>query len=113
MSCIFCKIVSREIESPLLYEDAEIIAFHDLNPKAPHHILIIPKEHIATLNDTEDRHQALLGKMMLVAAKIARDLGVGEKGYRVLMNCNEGGGQAVFHIHLHLLAGRQMQWPPG
>ncbi len=113
MTCIFCKIVSREIESPLIYEDPEIIAFNDLNPKAPHHILIIPREHIATLNDARDTHQALLGKMMLVAKQIAKDLGVDENGYRVLMNIGSGGGQAVFHIHLHLLAGRQMQWPPG
>lgn len=113
MSCIFCQIVSREIETPLLYEDAELIAFRDIDPKAPHHILIIPKAHIATLNDTEEAHQVLLGKMMLVAKRLAEELGVAESGYRVLMNCNSGGGQAVFHIHLHLLAGRQMQWPPG
>jgi histidine triad (HIT) family protein len=113
MDCIFCKIVAREIPSPLLYEDSEIIAFNDITPKAPHHILIIPKAHIATLNDAIDTHQALLGKMMLVAKQLAHELGVAEDGYRVLMNCNEGGGQAVFHIHLHLLAGRQMHWPPG
>jgi histidine triad (HIT) family protein len=113
MDCIFCKIVAREIPSPLLYEDSEIIAFNDITPKAPHHMLIIPKAHIATLNDAIDTHQALLGKMMLVAKQLAHELGVAEDGYRVLMNCNEGGGQAVFHIHLHLLAGRQMHWPPG
>jgi histidine triad (HIT) family protein len=113
MTCIFCKIVSREIASPLLYEDSELIAFKDIEPKAPHHILIIPKAHIATLNDTEEAHQAMLGKMMLVAKQIAQEIGVAEDGYRVLMNCNSGGGQAVYHIHLHLLAGRQMQWPPG
>lgn len=113
MTCIFCKIVSREIASPLLYEDADLIAFQDIDPKAPHHILIIPRAHIATLNDAEETHQAMLGKMMLVAKQIAQKLGVAESGYRVLMNCNSGGGQAVFHIHLHLLAGRQMQWPPG
>lgn len=113
MDCIFCKIVSREMASPLLYEDDEIMAFNDIYPKAPHHVLVIPKAHIATLNETEDSHQALLGKMMLVAKQIAQELGVAESGYRVLMNCNSGGGQVVFHIHLHLLAGRQMQWPPG
>jgi histidine triad (HIT) family protein len=113
MNCIFCKIVSREIASPLLYEDAEIVAFKDLYPKAPHHILIIPKAHIATLNDTDESHQALLGRIMLAAKQLAKELGVAESGYRVIMNCNSGGGQEVFHIHLHLLAGRQMQWPPG
>lgn len=113
MTCIFCQIASQEIKSPLLYEDSEIVAFQDIAPKAPHHILIIPKAHIPTLNDVEEKQQALLGKMMWVAQKLAKDLDVAEEGYRVLMNCNEGGGQAVYHIHLHLLAGRKMQWPPG
>jgi len=113
MDCIFCKIVSKEIDATFLYEDDEVVAFNDANPKAPHHILIIPKKHIATMNDLGDDETQLIGKIMQTAKKIAADLNIAEDGYRVLMNCNKGGGQEVFHIHLHLLGGRQLSWPPG
>ncbi len=113
--CIFCKIARAEISVNLLYQDETVIAFPDINPKAPQHVLIIPKRHIATLNDLGDKEEdtVLVGHILQVAKQLANQLGVAESGYRVLMNCNEGGGQAVFHIHLHLLGGRTMQWPPG
>lgn len=111
--CLFCKIIDREILSKIVYEDDEILAFHDAFPVAPVHLLIIPKKHIATLNDATDDETLLLGKMAQLAKKLAKQFEVDESGYRVLMNCNRGAGQAVFHIHMHLIAGRQMQWPPG
>ena len=110
---LFLKIISREIPADIVYETDEILAFRDINPQAPVHILIIPKKKIATINDLEARHAELVGKLILTAADIARDQGLAEDGYRVVMNCNQAGGQAVYHIHLHLLAGRQMTWPPG
>lgn len=111
--CLFCKMVNGDIQADSVYEDEEVLAFNDINPRAPTHILIIPKEHIATLNDAEDSDARLLGKLSRVAAIIAARSGFAEEGYRVVMNCNQAGGQAVYHIHLHLLAGRQMNWPPG
>jgi len=113
MDCLFCKIANKELDTHIIYEDDLVVAFDDIDPKAPHHKLIIPRQHISTLNDTTSDDRLLLGHMMTVAQNIASDLGVQDEGYRVLMNCNSQGGQAVFHIHLHLLAGRQMQWPPG
>ena len=113
MKCFFCKIAGKEVEAELLYEDADVVAFKDINPQAPNHILIIPKKHIAPLNDAEEADAIILGKMQLVAKKIATELGHAKDGYRTVMNCNMHGGQTVFHIHLHLLAGRQMGWPPG
>lgn len=113
MDCLFCKIVNKEIDSNIIFEDDKVIAFHDIDPKAPTHILIIPKEHIATGNDLTPEHNELVGHMLQVAKQLAADEGHADDGYRLVMNCNRGGGQAVFHIHLHLLAGRQMQWPPG
>lgn len=113
MDCIFCKIAEKEIEAEFLYEDDELVAFNDANPKAPHHILIIPKKHIATVNDLTDDDTMLVGNMVQKAKHIASELGIAEDGYRILMNCNKGGGQDVFHIHLHLLGGRQLHWPPG
>ena len=109
--CIFCKIIHREIPSKLVYEDEQVFAFDDIKPRAPHHILIIPKRHIATLNDVDD--ESLLGHIMLTAKQLAKKLNLDEKGYRVVMNCNADGGQEVYHIHLHLFGGRQMTWPPG
>jgi histidine triad (HIT) family protein len=111
--CLFCKMVKGDIQAATVYEDDDVLAFNDINPQAPTHILIIPKKHIATLNDVEDADTQLLGKLSSVAANIATSSGFAEDGYRVVMNCNQAGGQAVYHIHLHLLAGRQMSWPPG
>ncbi len=113
MECIFCKIASKEISSSVVYEDDEIFAFRDINPVAPSHILIIPKKHIATINDISDEDKTLLAKMILVAKKIAQDEGFAKKGYRLVLNCEKDGGQEVFHIHLHLIGGRKMKWPPG
>jgi histidine triad (HIT) family protein len=113
MTCLFCKIASQEIPTKLVYEDEHIVAFNDIAPQAPHHILIIPKKHISTVNDITEMDTHLLGSMIQVAKKIANGLNIADNGYRVLMNCNQHGGQAVYHIHLHLLGGRQMDWPPG
>ncbi|WP_454785010.1 histidine triad nucleotide-binding protein [Legionella sp. WA2024007413] len=113
MNCLFCKIAQGAIPASVVFEDDEIMAFHDLNPQAPKHLLIIPKQHIATLNDASDENQALLGKMILGAKKIAQTEGISEAGYRLVLNINPDGGQTVFHIHLHLLGGRRMTWPPG
>lgn len=113
MTCLFCKIAAGDIPAKLVYEEKHIIAFHDIAPQAPHHILIIPRKHIATINDIQLEDNELIGDMMLVAKKIAADLKIADPGYRVIMNCNQNGGQAVYHIHFHLLGGRQMGWPPG
>jgi histidine triad (HIT) family protein len=113
MDCIFCKIAASDTSTDLIYQDDQIVAFNDLYPKAPHHVLIIPREHIATMNDLTDKHTNLAGTMINTAKKIAADLGIAEDGYRVLMNCNKHGGQEVYHLHLHLLGGRPMTWPPG
>lgn len=113
MNCIFCKIINRELPAKILYEDESLIAFNDIAPQAPCHILIIPKIHIATINDTNTNHQLLLGKMITVAKDLAADEGLAESGYRLVFNINQHGGQAVYHIHLHLLGGRQLAWPPG
>jgi histidine triad (HIT) family protein len=111
--CLFCKFVSGEIEPDKVYEDEHVLAFRDINPQAPTHILVIPKRHIATLNDLQAEDEALVGKLYLAAQKIAEDEGIAADGYRTVMNCNELAGQTVFHIHLHLLGGRGMAWPPG
>lgn len=113
MSTIFTKIIDKEIPATIVYEDDEVLAFRDISPQAPEHILIIPKKEIPTVNDIEDTDAALVGKLFLVAKKIAKELGFDEKGYRLVMNCNEDGGQTVNHIHMHILAGRQLSWPPG
>jgi histidine triad (HIT) family protein len=110
---LFGKIIRREIPADIVYEDEEILAFRDIAPQAPVHVLFIPKKAIATLNDVSDADAALIGKLVLAAAHWAKSQGFADDGYRVVMNCNEHGGQTVFHIHLHLLAGRQMHWPPG
>jgi histidine triad (HIT) family protein len=112
-SCLFCKIAGKELESDVVYEDDHILAFRDIDPQAPIHVLIIPKMHVATSNDFRAEHAPVLSELLLTAAKIARDQGVEESGYRVVMNCQEGAGQSVFHVHLHLLGGRPMAWPPG
>ena len=110
---LFLKIINREIPADIIYETEDLLAFRDINPQAPTHILIIPKEPISTVNDLEPHHSELVGKMFLVAAELADLEDMAEDGYRLVMNCNRAGGQAVYHIHLHLLGGRQMEWPPG
>lgn len=111
--CIFCKIADGRIPSNPVFEGDDLIAFEDINPVAPTHILIVPRKHIATLNDLKDVDAILIGNMVLCAKKIAETRGLAEDGYRTVFNCMEGAGQAVFHIHLHLLGGRRFQWPPG
>ncbi|WP_334131441.1 histidine triad nucleotide-binding protein [Silanimonas lenta] len=110
---IFSKIIRREIPADIVYEDEHVLAFRDIAPKAPVHVLFIPRTPIATLDDAGPEHAELLGRLMLAAAAYARAQGFAEDGYRVVMNCNRDGGQTVFHIHLHLLAGRALSWPPG
>lgn len=113
MNCLFCKIINKDIPSDVVYEDEDVLAFNDINPQAPIHVLIIPKKHIATINDANDEDEKCLGKIILTAKKIAAKLGVNDNGYRLVYNVNQDGGQEVYHIHLHLLAGRQLSWPPG
>ncbi len=109
--CLFCKMVAGDITPDTVFEDDDVLAFRDISPQAPVHILIIPKRHIATLNDLDA--PALGGKLLQTAAELAKQEGIAEAGYRTLFNCNHNGGQAVYHLHLHLLGGRQMTWPPG
>jgi histidine triad (HIT) family protein len=111
--CLFCKIVNGEIPADIIHESEDAIAFRDINPQAPTHVLIIPRQHIATINDLGPDDQATVGALFGLAKDIAAREGIAEPGYRVVMNCNEGAGQSVFHIHLHLLGGRQLTWPPG
>jgi histidine triad (HIT) family protein len=113
MTCIFCKIANKEVKSSIVYEDNDVIAFKDLNPQAPHHMLIIPRQHIATINDITEQTANIYGRMVLAAQKVAHQLGVSDAGYRLVNNCNRDGGQTVFHIHTHFLAGRALDWPPG
>jgi len=113
MSTLFEKIAAGEIPADIVYSDDEIVAFRDINPQAPQHVLIIPRQPIPTILDLELGDAELVGRMVLVANKIARDVGVDAKGYRLVFNCKEDGGQEVYHIHLHLLGGRKMSWPPG
>ena len=109
--CLFCKMVAGVIKPDVVYEDESMLAFRDINPQAPVHILIIPKRHIATLNDLDDI--PLAGQILQTAAKLAKQEGIAETGYRTVFNCNKNGGQEVYHLHLHLLGDRQMAWPPG
>ena len=111
--CIFCKIVDKEIPAKTVMEDEEIIAFHDINPQAPVHILIIPKEHFSSLNEIPESKKDLLSRILLRARQIAKNMGIAEKGYRIVLNTARDSGQDVFHIHFHLLGGRRMTWPPG
>lgn len=112
MDCIFCKIARNEIPSQKLYEDDEIVAFNDLEPQAPVHVLIIPKAHISSANEITAENSDIIGKIFMVAAKIAKEQGL-NKGYRIVNNCGEDGGQTVQHLHFHLLGGRKMHWPAG
>lgn len=109
--CIFCKIINKEISSDIVYEDKDVIAFNDIGPKAPVHILIIPKKHIPTFNDIIDYD--ITGKITRVIQKIVKDKNLDKPGYRVVVNCNKDGGQAVYHLHYHILGGRPLLWPPG
>ena len=113
MSTIFSKIINKEIPAEIVYEDDELLAFNDINPQAPVHILIIPKKEIKTLNDIESEDQEIMGKMMLLAKDLAKENNIDKSGYRTIFNCNDDGGQTVFHIHLHLIGGRSLNWPPG
>jgi histidine triad (HIT) family protein len=110
---IFQKIIDKEIPADVVFEDEDLLAFRDINPQAPHHILIIPKNPIPTINDLEAENAELVGKLVLRAKNLAKELGFADDGYRLVFNCNRHGGQEVYHIHLHLLGGRQMIWPPG
>lgn len=111
--CIFCKIAAGEIDSTRVYEDDLCIAFEDLNPQAPTHLLVIPREHISSMDEAEEGHKELLGHLLFTAAEIAREKGFAERGYRTVINTNSAGGQTVFHLHVHLLGGRQFVFPPG
>ena len=111
--CLFCKIVSGDIPGAIVYKDDRVVAFKDINPQAPMHVLIVPRRHIATLNDLTEEDDGLIGEMIRRAASLAKEQGHAEGGYRTVLNCNEGAGQSVFHIHLHVLGGRRMGWPPG
>ncbi|ANJ66544.1 histidine triad nucleotide-binding protein [Halothiobacillus diazotrophicus] len=110
---IFSRIIRREIPATIVFENDRILAFRDINPQAPVHILIIPKKPIATLNDVQPEDAALIGELFVVAGDLARQEGIAESGYRTVFNCRDHGGQEVYHLHLHLLGGRQMTWPPG
>ena len=111
--CLFCKIIAGEIKGDIAYQDNDLVAIKDINPQAPLHVLIIPRQHIATINDLTAANDQLLGSMFRAAAALAKQYGYAERGYRTVFNCNSEAGQSVFHIHLHLLAGRPMAWPPG
>lgn len=111
--CLFCKMAAGEIQPDIVYQDDDVIAFRDINPQAPTHVLIIPRRHISTINDMQGTDAALTGKLFLAAAQVAQQEGIAEQGYRTVMNCNAAAGQTVFHMHLHMLGGREMRWPPG
>lgn len=113
MSCIFCKIVAGEIPSEILYQDDDVICFRDVAPQAPTHMLVIPRKHIGSIAELEEHDTTLAGKILVTATQMAREQGISESGYRVAMNCGDEGGQTVGHIHMHVLGGRQMGWPPG
>lgn len=111
--CLFCKIAAGKIPAKIVHDDADVLAFEDINPQAPTHVLVIPKRHVPTVSDLSPADDALVGKLLRVAAKIAADRGIAQGGYRVVLNTNRDAGQTVFHVHLHVLGGRPMQWPPG
>lgn len=112
MDCLFCKIIQEDIPAAIIYEDEKVIAFNDINPQAPFHALVVPRQHIRTLNDITEPDRELVGHMIMVAAKLAEQQGFAGDGYRTVLNCNDHGGQTVFHIHLHVLGGKAMGWPP-
>jgi histidine triad (HIT) family protein len=112
-TCLFCRIVAGEVPAKLAYEDDDVIAFYDIDPRAPVHVLIIPRKHIGSINDLTQADEPLVGRMHTAAASIARELGVADSGYRLAINCGPDANQTVAHIHLHILGGRPMKWPPG
>jgi histidine triad (HIT) family protein len=113
MDCLFCKIIEREIPGSIVYEDDHVIAFNDIKPQAPTHVLVVPKRHIESLNELQPGDDQIVGELIRRAAAIAKERGVSAGGFRTVFNTNRDGGQTVFHIHVHLLGGRRMQWPPG
>lgn len=113
MDCLFCKIIAGDIPSTKVYEDDKVYAFRDIEPQAPVHILIIPKEHIASANELTEENASIVGHIFAVAAKIAKEEGIADGGYRIVNNCGQDGGQTVGHLHFHMLGGRSLQWPPG
>lgn len=113
MSCLFCRIIAGEIPGKFLYQDDRLVVLQDVNPQAPLHALVIPRQHVASLNDLSAENDGLVGEMIRRAAQVAREHGVADSGYRTVFNCNREAGQTVFHIHLHVLGGRPMAWPPG
>ena len=112
-NCLFCKIANKQIKSDIVHEDNDIVAFKDINPQAPVHVIIIPRKHIERISEIEREDSTLIGDMFLAAVKIARENDIEKTGYRLVINCNKDAGQEVFHIHLHLLGGRKFMWPPG
>jgi histidine triad (HIT) family protein len=113
MACLFCRIVTGDIPASKVHESDRLVAFQDVNPQAPMHFLIVPRDHIATLNDLQHSHDELVGEMVRLAGTLAKTHGYDERGFRTVFNCNADAGQTVFHIHLHVLAGRRLGWPPG
>ena len=111
--CLFCRIVRGEVPATIVHEDETLVAFEDISPRAPTHVLIVPRRHVATLNDLAPSDWGLVGEMGWRSAAIAKEQGIADSGYRTVFNCNRGAGQTVFHIHLHLLGGRPLAWPPG
>jgi len=111
--CLFCRIIAREIPGSIVYEDDRVLAFNDINPQGPTHVLVVPKQHIASLNDLTPGDDQIVGEVVRRAAAIARERGIAESGFRTVFNTNRGAGQTVFHIHLHLIGGRSLHWPPG
>ena len=111
--CLFCKIASGEIPAKIAFQDKDVVVFHDIQPQAPTHLLVIPRKHVSSLAEANADHQTLLGKLLLTAASVAKDMGLDKEGYRVVINTGPGAGQTVFHIHVHVLGGRVLSWPPG
>jgi histidine triad (HIT) family protein len=111
--CLFCRIAAKKIPSRIVYEDDEMLAFEDINPQAPTHVLVIPKRHIDSLSAVSDQEAVLVGRLLLTARRLASEKGIAEEGYRAVINTGRNGGQTVFHLHVHLLGGRPMTWPPG
>lgn len=113
MDCLFCQIVKGEIPADIIYQDERCLAFRDINPQAPVHVLVIPREHLESLDDASQKEEALLGHLLRVAARVANEQGLSESGYRTVINTGAGAGQSVFHLHVHALGGRSLNWPPG
>lgn len=111
--CLFCKIAAGGIKADILHENDSVVAFRDINPQAPTHVLVIPRKHVATINELTEEERGDVGELFLAARDVAKQEGIDERGYRVVMNCGEGAGQSVFHIHLHVIGGRSLHWPPG